>query len=64
MVFSINIHMPTYDDDAVTTWDMKTKIFSANQSMVLDKSSPEYLGSDYARYPFASIIDTYFLIPY
>jgi hypothetical protein len=35
--------MPTFDDDAVTGRDLKTKIFSENKSLVLDKSSPEYL---------------------
>ena len=64
MLFSINTNMPTFDEDAVAGWDIKTKIFSSNQSLVLDKNSPEYFGSEYARYPFAGIIDTYFLLPY
>ncbi|MEI7562609.1 MAG: hypothetical protein WCJ39_02610 [bacterium] len=42
MVFSINTHMPTFDEDAVYGWDMKTKIFVENKSLVLDKASPEY----------------------
>lgn len=64
MVFSINTYMPTFDEDAVAGWDMKTKIFAENKSLVLDQSSPEFLGSDYGRYPFAGITDTYFLLPY
>lgn len=64
MIFSININMPTFDEDAVAGWDVKTKIFASNQSLVLDKASPEYFGTDYGRYPFAGIIDTYFLLPY
>ncbi len=64
MVFSINTHTPTFDEDAVVGWDMKTKIFASTQSLVLDKSNPEYFGTDYGRYPFAGITDTYFLLPY
>lgn len=64
MVFSINTNMPTFDEDAVAWWDMKTKIFASTQSLVLDKTNPEYLGADYGRYPFAGITDTYFLLPY
>ncbi|MFA5747565.1 MAG: hypothetical protein WC872_00460 [Candidatus Absconditabacterales bacterium] len=62
MVFSINLHMPTFDDDAVTGRDLKTKIFSENKSLVLDKSSPEYLGSALERNIFAPLTDTYFLL--
>lgn len=64
MVFSINTHMPTFDEDAVAGRDIKAKIFASNQSLVLDKASPDYFGSDYGRYPFAWITDTYFLLPY
>lgn len=64
MVFSINTHMPTFDEDAVAGWDIKTKIFASNQSLVLDTTSPEYFGTDYGRYPFVGILDTYFLLPY
>jgi len=64
MVFSINTHMPTFDEDAVAGWDIKTKIFASNKSLVLDMASPEYFGTDYGRYPFAGITDTYFLLPY
>jgi hypothetical protein len=64
MVFAINTHMPTFDDDAVNERDMKTKVFATTQSLVLDKTSPEYFGTNYGRYPFAGITDTYFLLPY
>ncbi|MCF7834534.1 hypothetical protein K9M48_00565 [Candidatus Gracilibacteria bacterium] len=64
MVFSININMPTFDEDAVAGRDMKTKIFSSNKSLVLDNTNSEYFGTDYGRYPFAGITDTYFLLPY
>jgi len=64
IVFSINVNMPTFDEDAVVWWDIKTKIFTENKSLVLDKNSPEYFWTDYGRYPFASIIDTYFMLPY
>ena len=56
--------MPTFDEDAVAGRDMKTKIFASTQSLVLDKTSPQYFGTDYGRYPFAGITDTYFLLPY
>jgi len=62
MVFSINLHMPTFDDDAVTWWDMKTKVFAENRSLVLDKSSPEFLWSALERNIFAPLTDTYFLL--
>lgn len=64
MIFSINTHMPTFDEDAVAGWDIKTKIFAENKSLVLDTTNPEYFGTDYGRYPFAGIADTYFLLPY
>ncbi len=64
MLFSINMNMPTFDEDAVSGRDMKTKIFASTQSLVLDKTSPEYFWTDYGRYPFAGITDTYFLLPY
>ncbi|MCX6824776.1 MAG: hypothetical protein NTY80_00995 [candidate division SR1 bacterium] len=64
MVFSINTNMPTFDDDAVNEWDLKTKVFSTNLNLVLDKTNPEYFGTNYGRYPFAGILDTYFLLPY
>lgn len=62
MAFTTNIHMPTYDEDAVAWWDMKTKIFTYNHSLILDKTSPEYLGSDLSRLPMAWLIDSYFLL--
>ena len=64
MLFSINTHMPTFDEDAVAGWDMKTKVFVENKSLVLDKVSPEFLGSALERNIFAPITDTYFLLPY
>lgn len=64
MVFSINTHMPTFDEDAVAWIDMKTKIFTENKSLVLNKWSIEYLWNDFSRYPFSAIVDTYFLLPY
>jgi len=64
MLFSINVSMPTYSDDAIIGRDMTTKIFSIHKSLVLDTTSPEYFGTDYGRYPFAGITDTYFLLPY
>lgn len=64
MLFSINTNMPTFDEDAVAGRDIKTKIFASTQSLVLDKASPEYFGTDYWRYPFGGITDTYFLLPY
>lgn len=62
MVFSINLNMPTFDDDAVTGWDLKTKIFSENKSLILDKNSPEFLWSALERNIFAPLTDTYFLL--
>lgn len=64
MVFQINTNMPTFDEDAVAGRDIKTKIFAENKSLVLDKNNPEYFWTDYGRYPFASLADTYFLLPY
>ncbi len=64
MVFQINTHMPTFDEDAVAGRDLKTKIFTENKTLVLDKTSPEYFWTDYGRYPFAWLTDTYFLLPY
>lgn len=64
MVFQINTSMPTFDEDAVAGRDIKTKIFAENKSMVLDKSNLEYFWTDYGRYPFAGLADTYFLLPY
>lgn len=62
MVFSINISMPTFDEDAVAGWDMKTKVFSVNHSLVLDKADPEFLGSALERNIFAPLTDSYFLL--
>ena len=42
MVFSLNTYMPTYDEDAVTGRDLKTKIFTEHKSLVLDKTNPEF----------------------
>jgi hypothetical protein len=42
MLFSINMNMPTFDEDAVSGRDMKTKIFASTQSLVLDKTSSEF----------------------
>lgn len=62
IAFSINVSMPTFDEDAVTGWDLKTKIFVENKSLVLDRGSSEFLGNDYDRFPWAWIIDSYFLL--
>lgn len=62
MAFSINLHMPTFDEDAVTGRDLKTKVFTENKSLVLDKDSPEYLWSAYERNFFAPLTDSYFLL--
>lgn len=62
MAFSINLHMPTFDEDAVTWRDLKTKVFTENKSLVLDKNSPEYLWSAHDRNLFAPLTDTYFLV--
>lgn len=64
LAFSINISMPTVDEDAVTGWDMKTKVFTEHKSLVLDKSDPEFLGSALERNIFAPLTDTYFLLGY
>lgn len=62
MVFSINTNMPTFDEDAVAWWDLKTKVFVENKSLVLDKGSPEFMGSALERNIFAPLTDTYFLL--
>lgn len=62
MVFQINTHMPTYDEDAVSSWDIKTKVFTENKSLVLDKTDPEFLWSSLERNIFAPLTDTYFLL--
>lgn len=62
MAFSINLHMPTFDEDAVVWRDLKTKVYTENRGLVLDKSSPEYLWSAYERNIFAPLTDTYFLL--
>ena len=62
MTFGINLHMPTFDEDAVVWRDLKTKIYTDNKSLVLDKESPEYLWSAYERNIFAPLTDTYFLL--
>jgi hypothetical protein len=64
MAFSINVSMPTFDEDAVGGWDLKTKVFVENKSLVLDKTSPEFLGSALERNIFAPLTDTYFLLGY
>ena len=63
MVFGINTSMPTYDEDAVAWWDMKTKVFYEQRSLVLDTKSNEFLWTDLSRYPFAWLVDTYLLLP-
>lgn len=62
MVFSINTNMPTFDEDAVSWRDLKTKVFVENKSLVLNKNSPEFLGSALERNIFAPLTDTYFLL--
>lgn len=62
MSFAINTHMPTFDEDAVAGWDMKTKVFAYTHSLVLDKTDPEFWGSDLSRLPMAGLIDSYFLL--
>ena len=62
MVFSLNLAIPTFDEDAVAWRDMKTKVFVENQSLVLDKNDPDFLWTDLSRFPFAGLIDTYFLL--
>lgn len=64
MSFFINIHMPTFDEDAVWWWDLKTKVFTENKSLVLDKNNVEFLWSALERNIFAPLTDTYFLLWY
>jgi len=62
--FSINTYMPTFDEDSVTGWDMKTKVFVENKSLVLDNNNVEFLWSVLSRNIFAPLTDTYFLLWY
>ncbi|GAB0174360.1 MAG: hypothetical protein HHAS10_02390 [Candidatus Altimarinota bacterium] len=62
--FMTNLSHPTLGEDAVTGWDLKTKVFFENKSIVLDKQDPENLGGEYKRSIFAPLIDLYFLLPY
>ncbi len=62
--FSINTAMPTYDEDAVNGWDMKTKVFFEDRSLILDPANPEFLWSALDRNIFAPMTDTYFLLGY
>ncbi|HBA45331.1 TPA: hypothetical protein DEG21_01635 [Patescibacteria group bacterium] len=64
MAFSINISMPTFDEDSVAGWDLKTKVFVENKSLVLDRRNSEFLGSALERNIFAPLTDTYFLFGY
>ena len=64
MAFSINVSMPTFDEDAVGGWDMKTKVFTENKSLVLNTTSPEFLWSALERNIFAPLSDVYFLLGY
>lgn len=62
--FSSNILHPTLGEDAVTGWDLKTKVFFENKSIILDRSNPENLWGEYKRSIFAPLTDLYFLLPY
>ncbi len=62
--FSLTMLHPTMAEDAVVSWDLKTKVFFANRSLVLDKGSPEFLGSALDRNIFAPLLDLFFILPY
>ncbi len=62
--FMTNVSHPTLWEDAVTGWDLKTKVFFENKSIILDRDNPENLWGEYKRSIFAPLIDLYFLLPY
>lgn len=59
-----NISHPTLGEDAVTGWDLKTKVFFENRSIVLDKENPENLWGELKRSIFAPLTDLFFLLSY
>jgi hypothetical protein len=64
MSFWINTSMPTFDEDSVTWWDLKTKVFFENKNLVLDNNNVEFLWSALERNIFAPITDVYFILWY
>ena len=64
MSFSINISHPTMWEDAVVWWDIKTKVFFENSSLILDKTKSEFLWSATFRNVFAPLTDFYFISLY
>lgn len=42
---------PTYVDDTVYNWNTRGKIFYTQESLVLDPTSPDYLGRGFKQYP-------------
>lgn len=59
-----NISHPTLWEDAVSGWDLKTKVFFENKAIILDRNNPENLWWEYKRSVFAPLVDLYFLLSY
>ncbi|MBF0104918.1 MAG: hypothetical protein HQM16_06280 [Deltaproteobacteria bacterium] len=64
MAFAINVSHPTIAEDAIVSWDFKTKVFFENRSLVLDYKNPEFLGGATKRSVFAPLADLFFIILY
>lgn len=59
-----NINHPTLWEDAITWWDLKTKVFFENRAVPLDKENPENLWWEQKRTIAAPLTDLYFILPY
>lgn len=59
-----NLSHPTLWEDAVTWWDLKTKVFFENRSIPLDKNNSENLWWEQKRTVSAPLTDVYFILPY
>lgn len=64
MAFSINVSHPTMAEDGINGWDIKTKVFFENKSLVLDVNDPEFYGGVGTRNNYAPLADLFFILLY
>ncbi|MBF0105389.1 MAG: hypothetical protein HQM16_08700 [Deltaproteobacteria bacterium] len=64
MAVMINVSHPTISEDAVNGWDLKTKVFFENKSLVLDAANPEFSGGAPVRNNYAPLADLFFILFY
>lgn len=57
MSFIITTSRLTYDEDAVAAWDVKSKVFTFQKSLILDWTSKEFLGTAPSRIIYWPIVD-------